>query len=69
MFACWLTYVYFNVFANNVNKKMNKNNSPQRTLRTQALLGIVGLSLVLMTHVTLLFDYEFLQSGRPVIAQ
>ncbi len=24
MFACWLTYVYFNVFTNNVNKKMNK---------------------------------------------
>ena len=24
MFACWLTYVYFNVFTNNVNKKMTK---------------------------------------------
>jgi len=24
MFACWLTYGYFNVFTNNVNKKMNK---------------------------------------------
>ncbi len=24
MLACWLTYVYFNVFANNVNKKMSK---------------------------------------------
>ena len=24
MFAYWLTYVYFNVFTNNVNKKMNK---------------------------------------------
>ncbi len=24
MFACWHTQVYFNVFSNNVNKKMNK---------------------------------------------
>ena len=24
MFACWLTYVYFNVLSNNVNKKTNK---------------------------------------------
>ncbi len=24
MFAFWLTYGYFNVFSNNVNKKMNK---------------------------------------------
>jgi hypothetical protein len=24
MFACWLTIVYFNVFTNNVNKKMTK---------------------------------------------
>ncbi len=24
MFAFWLTYVYFNVFTNNVNKKMTK---------------------------------------------
>ena len=24
MLAFWLTYVYFNVFSNNVNKKMNK---------------------------------------------
>ena len=24
MLACWLTYVYFNVFSNNVNKKMTK---------------------------------------------
>jgi len=24
MFACWLTLVYFNIFTNNVNKKMTK---------------------------------------------
>ena len=24
MFTCWLTYGYFNVFSNNVNKKTNK---------------------------------------------
>jgi hypothetical protein len=24
MLACWLTYVYFNVFTNNVKKKMTK---------------------------------------------
>jgi len=24
MFACWLTCGYFNVFSNDVNKKMNK---------------------------------------------
>ena len=24
MFACWQTYVYFNIASNNVNKKMNK---------------------------------------------
>jgi hypothetical protein len=24
MLACWLIYVYFNVFSNYVNKKMNK---------------------------------------------
>jgi len=26
MLACWLTYKYFNLFTNNVNKKMDKNN-------------------------------------------
>jgi len=25
MFAFWLTYVYFNIFSNNVNKKTAKN--------------------------------------------
>jgi len=25
MLACWLTYVYFNIDSNNVNKKMTKN--------------------------------------------
>ena len=24
MFACWLTYVYFNIASNNVNKKKEK---------------------------------------------
>jgi len=27
MLACWLTYVYFNVYANNVNKKMTKKST------------------------------------------